>query len=199
MKNYSNLIEQILKLKRSPQTPRRFQIEHNEYHLLRIQPTDVDTITEVLEKEKVSKFDFSAELYCRTLLAQIIHSNYTEYFDGLNYENHSNTKRYTFVEAVGGCPTLCSKHINPIVIPLIILYWKSISENTLQTTDNFSYTKALITLNKYSERIEKYKIEFTERIMPLFEFIAKAKTPDLVKLEIINYFNNYPIIRNDIS
>jgi hypothetical protein len=199
MKNYSNIVEKILELKRSPPTPRRFQIEHNEYHLLRIQPTDIDSIIEVIEKEKVPKFDFSAELYCRTLLAQIIHSKYNEYFDGWNYENQSNIIRYQFVETVGGCPTLCGTHINPLTIPLLILYWKSISENTLYGSDNFSYTKALITLNEYSERFEKYKSEFTERIIPLFEFIAKANTPHLVKLEIINYFTNYPITMKDIS
>jgi hypothetical protein len=88
MENYHSIVEAILELKRSPKTPRKFETEKNEYHNLRIQSTDIDIIVSVIEKLNINNFDFAAELYCRTLLAQIANFKYTEYF---NYDYNIRT------------------------------------------------------------------------------------------------------------
>ena len=84
MKNYSLVIEQILYLKSDMRIPRRFEVEHNDYHHNRLQPTDIDIITETLGNR--DKFEFAYELFCRTLLAQIIHSSHRGYFRPFDYD-----------------------------------------------------------------------------------------------------------------
>lgn len=194
MKNYHIIVEKILELKQNPTAPRRFETEHNNYHHHRIQPTDIDIITAIIEKSNISKFDFAAELYCRTLLAQIAHFKYTEYFGGTNYENSIN--RFHFVETVGWCPTRCQRHIHPIVLPLFILYWNSDSPYMFYGSDNPSEEDAKMTLETYYERLANYKLEFIERALPLFDHILYVNTPKSTKLEILKDFANFSIALN---
>lgn len=193
MKDYAGLIELIISYKMRGAGSRRFQVERNEYHLNRIQPTDVDIIIDVLKKEKISQFDFAAELYCRTLLAQIIHYKYSQYFQVVNYDGQCNMGRYQFVETIGWCPTRCRRHIRPLVIPLLILYWDPNENYTFFRSDNPSDEDARRTLKAYKQNFELYKSLFVERAFSLFEYIVKSDTPKSVKLDIVNDFVSYPL------
>ena len=189
--SYDRIIKNILELKESPTTPRLHTIEQNNYHYRRLQPTDIDTITEVLEKEGISKFDFSAELYCRTLLAQIIHFEYNKYFNQSDVENNLSSEYYKFVEIVGCCPTPCQRHIQPIALPLFILYWNSSTEYIFNGSDNPSDEDAHRTMKEYIEKFKDYKIEFLKRLPPLLEYIIIPNTPQSVKEGIANDFSNF--------
>ena len=193
MKGYAESIKSIITHKMSHTNSHRFQVEHNEYHHNRIQPTDIDIILDVLKHGDISKFDFAAELYCRTLLAQIIHFKYNEYFEGLDYDEQYNTNKYQFVETIGWCPSRCQRHIRPLVLPLLILYWSPSKEYTFYDSDNPSDEDARRTLKEYAENFEQHKISFKDRAFSLFEYIVKFDTPYSVKLDILNDFMNYAI------
>ncbi len=194
---YESLVELILNLKSDTTLPRQFQIEHNDYHQNRLQPTDIDIIEITLKTKNTNKFCFAAELYCRTLLAQIIHFKYTKYFNGYRYDEPTNTNRYQFIETIGWCPSRCQRHIRPIILPLLILYWRPNAQYEFFGSDNLSDEEAIKTLEKYHKRLEEYKAEFVERIPSLFGYILNQKTPNEVRLEIINDFANFIIGLND--
>lgn len=193
MKDYADLIRSIIAHKMMGASSRRFQVEHNEYHHNRIQPTDIEIIIDILKKTAISKFDFAAELYCRTLLAQIMHFKYFEYFEGVKYDELHNTNKYHFIETIGFCPSRCKRHIRPLVLPLLILYWNPNKDYNFYGSDNPSDEDARTTLKEYVENFEVYQKLFTERAFPLFEYIAKSDTPKSIKLEILNDFANYSI------
>ena len=182
MQNYPSILEKITSLKKNTTIKRIFQVEHNEYHQNRIQPTDIDIILNVIEEEKLSKFDFAAELYCRTLLAQIINFKYSEYFNDDGYDEANNINRYQFIETIGWCPSRCQRHIRPIILPLLILYWNPNGKYEFYGSDNPSDEEANKTLEIYADRLEQYKAEFGERIPSLFEYILNQKTPNEVRL-----------------
>jgi len=196
MQNYPSIVEKITLLKKIPTLKRIFQVENNEYHNNRIQPSDIDIIVDVLEKEKLSKFDFAAELYCRTLLAQIAHFKYTEYFNHADYESTSNINKFHFVETIGWCPSRCQRHIRPLVLPLLILYWNPEIKYDFNGSDNPSDKEAQEIFDLYLERFEKYKLEFSKSIVVLFEYLIKVNTPYSVKMELINDFSNFTVALN---
>ncbi len=197
MQNYPSALEKITSLKKNSTLKRTFQVEHNEYHHNRIQPTDIDIILDVIQAEKLSKFDFAAELYCRTLLAQIINFKYSEHFNNDGYDEPNNINRYQFIETIGWCPSRCQRHIRPIILPLLILYWNPNEKYDFNGSDNPSVEEAKKTLEKYSNRFEQFKAEFVKRIPTLFEYILNPKAPNETKSEIINDFTNFAIEIND--
>lgn len=196
MENYHFIVKEILELKRNSKNPRKFETENNHYHNLRIQSTDIDIITNVIEKLNVNNFEFAAELYCRTLLAQIAHFKYTEYFNFSDYESSCNLNKFHFVETVGWCPTRCQRHIRPLVIPLLILYWNLEIKNDLNGSDHLSDKDALEVFDLYLERFEVYKLEFSKRIIVLLKFLIKESTPFSVKTELINDFSSFTVALN---
>lgn len=196
MENYHSIVEEILELKRSPKTPRKFETEKNQYHNLRIQSTDIDIIVSVIEKLNINNFDFSAELYCRTLLAQIANFKYTEYFNDADYESPSNINRFHFVETIGWCPSRCQRHIRPLVLPLLILYWNPNSRYEFSGSDNLSDSDAKEIFDLYLEKFQNYKLEFLKRILILLKYLIKENTPLSIKIELINDFSNFTVALN---
>lgn len=196
MQNYPFIIEKITSLKKNPTLKRIFQFEHNEYHNNRIQPTDIDIILDVIEAEQFSKFDFAAELYCRTLLAQIANFKYTEYFKYVDYESSSDVNKFHFVETIGWCPTRCKRHIRPLVLPLLILYWNPNSRYEFSGSDNLSDKDAQEVFDLYFERFEDYKLKFSKRIIVLSEYLIKESAPFSVKMELVNDFSNFTVALN---
>ena len=197
MENYSITIQRILAHKESQGSPHAFELEPSRYHWYRIQPTDVSIIIENLNETGVKRFEFAAELYCRTLLAQLVHFKYKCYFGNLDYEVPKDMQRFHFVETVGWCPGRCRRHIHPLVLPLLILYWKPEAKYAFHGSDNPSDEEAQRTLSLHFQSFVRYKSSFVERVPALFDYLLKASTPSSVKSKIVDDFVNFPVALND--
>lgn len=192
MKNYSSVIEQILRLKSDMRTPRRFEVEHNDYHHNRLQPTDIDIITETLGNR--DKFEFAYELFCRTLLAQIIHSSHRGYFRPFDYDRSIGANKYEFVEVVGWCPSRCSRHISPLVVPLFVLYWDPEETYNFAGSDHPSINDANRVFEDLFDELSEYKIRFCQRMPELLEYIVTPDTPESEKDRIVNHFMGFEVL-----
>ena len=193
MENYASTIEQILKLKQESKGDHFIPNFAEQHHNSRIQPTDIQIVLRVIGQHGSSKFEFAAELYCRTLLAQITHSGSRKFFEDIGYEEVASAKRFNFVETIGWCPGRCRRHIHPLVLPLLILYWKPEAKYAFHGSDNPSDDEAQRTLSVYFQSLARYKSSFVERVPALFDYLLKASTPSTVKSKIVDDFVNFPI------
>lgn len=192
MKNYSSVIEQILYLKSDIRIPRRFEVEHNDYHHNRLQPTDIDIIIQVLGSR--DKFEFAYELFCRTLLAQIIHSSHRRYFRPFDYDRSIGANKYEFVEVVGWCPSRCSRHISPLVVPLFVLYWDPEETYNFSGSDHPSINDANRVFGDHFDELSDHKIRFRQRLPGLLEYIVVPDTPESERNRIENHFMGFDLL-----
>lgn len=197
MKNYASTIEEILKLKQESKGDLFIPNFAEQHHNSRIQPTDIQIVLRVIGQHGSSKFEFAAELYCRTLLAQITHSGSRKFFEDIGYEEAASAKRFNFVETIGWCPGRCRRHIHPLVLPLLILYWKPEAKYAFHGSDNPSDEEAQRTLSLHFQSFVRYKSSFVERVPALFDYLLKASTPSSVKSKIVYDFVNFPVALND--
>jgi len=148
--------------------------KNSDYHLNSLQPIDLELINYCIKFSWLDKKYFALELFCRTLLAQIIYSKFNQCFNHDGYGVSQHAVQSEFVEVIGDCLSQCRLHIQPLNIPLRIIDGAQTNQATFKI---------------HESEILLYKKEFTRDIKRLLKIIA-INSDDQCD-QIVNEFISY--------